>query len=274
MINPLETNQQLPITLANPNPKAKVLKDGPKYTVEFELTRDDWDLFTDPNIDLTGMVLDAVMQVSHRNTGKGAQKPLEPKKETTTKHPYGAQANTLRKSGFFYVPQVQAALGTDEDFRSWVATQKCIISGDFDYPEGETGEGCIETTTACHVLRADQAPSRQGDHPNKPAYSCVPMLQKYHSMQHQNGELEVYVIHLQLKGKYDQAKSYDPAEAKAWFEAERDEAVLNWGWQALKLKSKYNSMGDIPPVSIRQWAQLHDIERFLPKCYKEAEEEK
>jgi hypothetical protein len=172
------------------------------------------------------------------------------------------------------VPQVQAALGTDEDFRNWVTTQKCIISGDYDYPEGKPGEGCIETTTACHVLRADQAPARQGTNPNKPAYSCVPMMQKYHSMQHENGELEVYVIHLQLKGKYDQTKSYQPSDAKQWFEAERDETVLNWGWTTLRLNLFYSSMGDVPPAELYKWAKRNGIERFLPKCYKEAQEEK
>ena len=66
--NPLERDDAFQLSLANPNPSFKARKDGDHYLVEFELSKDEWDHFVDPNIDRTGMVIEVVGQVTHRAT--------------------------------------------------------------------------------------------------------------------------------------------------------------------------------------------------------------
>jgi len=53
------------LTLANPNPSFKTRKDGDHYFVEFEMQRDEWDYFTDPNVNRQGMVIEATCSVAH-----------------------------------------------------------------------------------------------------------------------------------------------------------------------------------------------------------------
>lgn len=65
-MNPLDQDLQFQITLANPNVKFRTRKDGAHYLVEFELNREEWDYFVDAN--LQGMVLEALCEVTHRNT--------------------------------------------------------------------------------------------------------------------------------------------------------------------------------------------------------------
>lgn len=48
--NPLEREAQFSLTLANPNPSFKTRKDGDHYFVEFELQKDEWEYFVNPNV--------------------------------------------------------------------------------------------------------------------------------------------------------------------------------------------------------------------------------
>ena len=63
--NPLERAGEFSLTLANPNPSFKTRKDGDHYFVEFEMQRDEWDYFTDPNVNRQGMVIEATCSVAH-----------------------------------------------------------------------------------------------------------------------------------------------------------------------------------------------------------------
>jgi len=64
--NPIEKDEPFSLSMMNPNPSFRTRKDGDHYLVEFELTREEWQWFTDPNIDRTGMVIEAQAMVTHR----------------------------------------------------------------------------------------------------------------------------------------------------------------------------------------------------------------
>lgn len=64
--NPLEHDDEFQLSLRNPNPSFKALKSGDVYRVDFELSKEEWEYFTDPNIDRTGMVIEMVCRVTHR----------------------------------------------------------------------------------------------------------------------------------------------------------------------------------------------------------------
>jgi hypothetical protein len=64
--NPLEKDEEFQLSLMNPNPSFRARKDADHYFVDFELSKEEWEYFTDPNIDRTGMVLEMVGTVTHR----------------------------------------------------------------------------------------------------------------------------------------------------------------------------------------------------------------
>lgn len=65
-MNPLETDEEFSISLRNPNPSFRALKSGDVYRVDFELSKEEWEYFTDPNLDRAGMVLEMTGMVTHR----------------------------------------------------------------------------------------------------------------------------------------------------------------------------------------------------------------
>ena len=64
--NPLESDDEFSMTLMNPNPSCRTRKDGDHYFIDFEISKEEWEWFTDPNIDRTGMVLELTGMVTHR----------------------------------------------------------------------------------------------------------------------------------------------------------------------------------------------------------------
>ena len=72
--NPLEHEAEFSLTLANPNPSFKTRKDGDRYFVEFETIREEWDYFTDPNLNRQGLTIEAQCTVTHRNQPKQEKK--------------------------------------------------------------------------------------------------------------------------------------------------------------------------------------------------------
>lgn len=68
--NPLESDGEFQMTVMNPNPSFKARRDGDHYWIEWEYSKEEWEWFTDPNIDRTGMVLELTGVVTHRNQKK------------------------------------------------------------------------------------------------------------------------------------------------------------------------------------------------------------
>ena len=116
------------------------------------------------------------------------------------------------------MPQRDAQLGRDDDrFRRWIQTLPSCISGEFsEYLEN--GEG---RNPACHVRRASTSGTGY-----KAEYSCVPLTQAEHLVQHQKGEAAC------LNQFYGGVGTYTPFRAKEWF----DEQVKKYRemWEKLQ----------------------------------------
>lgn len=77
--NPVELDDEFQMTAMNPNPSFKARKDGDHYFIEWEYSKEEWEYFTDPNIDRTGMVLEQVCMVTHRAQKMGPTPSPKPK---------------------------------------------------------------------------------------------------------------------------------------------------------------------------------------------------
>lgn len=169
----------------------------------------------------------------------GKAKPQAPQK------PFGQQAKALRLSGFFRIPEVWKALGTDEEYREWVRRQPSAWSGEFS--EHVNGEG---HSIAAHVRRAGE--SGIG---HKAEYACIPLTDAEHQRQHQQGESAFDAV---------------GTTGKEWFDRMRIKYVEMWAWDRLRQALQVESMADADPKWVRQFAELHEIEQYLPREYREA----
>lgn len=161
---------------------------------------------------------------------------------------YGDYAKALKLQGFFRFREVQEKIGTDAEFREWVKKQPSCISGKYDCVEG----GAVNI--AAHVRRA--AASGTG---YKPPYSCVPLTNAEHQLQHQHGERAV------LQGR-DEADSI--TQAKAWFDRQAIEHAARWAWEKFKEIMSSESMADISPERIKVWAETNGVANLLPKEFR------
>jgi hypothetical protein len=155
---------------------------------------------------------------------------------------YGTQAKALKLSGFCRSPEVWKLLGTDEQFREWVQKQPSCWSGEFS--EYINGDGRCE---AAHVSRIEYG--RGIGH--KPEYACIPLTHKEHMLHHAKGESAL--------------------GGRDWFEKMRIKYIETWAWAMLKEAiGGYESMADIPPGVVLNWAKTFNVEHLLPAGYRDA----
>jgi len=147
--------------------------------------------------------------------------------------PYGKQAERLRQSGFCSRRAVWEALGTDEDYLKWLRGLPCAVC-------------YMGPAEAAHVRRvADGAGTGI-----KPTFSAIPLCREHHAAQHQHGESAI--------------------GGKEWVDKKRMEYVEDWAWATLKAKFGHDSMKNVPPHLVREWAAAHDLDHHLPDDYKNA----
>ena len=181
---------------------------------------------------------------------------------------WGMYARDLKLSGFLRTPEVWAVLGTDADFREWVSYQPSVLSGEYN----EWDDAGYARNVACHVLRAHLPPARQGAHPNKPAYACVPMTDAEHRSQHNYGERVAYCTYRTARGATPDCDSSAEGAVESWFDQQRIKTVERWAWAALKQHLGVESMADADPDSVYEWALGEGIERHLPASYRQRSE--
>lgn len=99
-MNPLDTGTPFSLEFRNPQPRSRMLKEGPRYTVTFEITKEAHDEMMAARC-LPGMLLEGVLTVTHQGTAVGPR-------------PYGHIASALFAKGFFHHPDVRRALGDPE----------------------------------------------------------------------------------------------------------------------------------------------------------------
>lgn len=156
--------------------------------------------------------------------------------------PYGKPANALHRAGFFRNPEVWRAVGTDEQFRTWLRQQPCRKC------QGEApGE-------AAHV-RSVAAGSGTGI---KPLYHAIALCLKDHRLvQHDQGICT-------LTGKADKY------EAREVLNRWAVESVADWCKVTIKEVLGYEHLNEIPPFELFAWAEKKGIERYLPEEYRGA----
>lgn len=150
--------------------------------------------------------------------------------------PYGDHAKALRLSAFFRNPDVWRAVGTDTEFLDWLKTQACAA---------RKHAGCAGQVVPAHVRRVANGAGTA----HKPPYSAIALCDSHHRIQHQHGESAL--------------------GGKEWFDRQRIEHLQRWCWESLKAQLGYEHWSDLPPIHLYEWAQLHDLERYLPSCYRE-----
>ena len=145
---------------------------------------------------------------------------------------WGQQAKALKLSGFFRSPLVWSEIGTDEEYLEWVRQQPCAVTG-------------ARPAEAAHVRRvADGAGTAI-----KPRYSAIPLCREMHQRQHQEGE-----------------SALGGPEA---VDRKRIRHVEQWAWDTLKTSLGYDSMAEVPPRTLRAWAERHEVDSYLPDGYRE-----
>lgn len=98
-MNPLLTDREFSLSLANPNPTSRRTKEGPVYRVSFELTREEWDWFMET--ETVGMVLECQAMVTHRNEPP-REKEKTPREEKGKPGPLCLEAIGLCSRGDFF----------------------------------------------------------------------------------------------------------------------------------------------------------------------------
>lgn len=164
---------------------------------------------------------------------------------------YGEHAKQLKLSGFFRMPMVWRAIGTDEQFREWVQKQPSVISGKFS--EYVNGEG---RNVAAHIRRANESGTAL-----KADYCCVPMTNAEHNLQHHKGETEALLVH-------GSGTQLSPEAAKEWFEQQRVFQVERWAWLTLKAHLGVAHWNELHPGILCAWAKKKEVYEHLPHCYK------
>lgn len=179
--------------------------------------------------------------------------------ESPSAAPYGHVAKALRKSGILTHKDVVRLLGSDNEYQEWCRTQRCVVTGEYDW-NTETGESRCEYA---HVRRADE--SGVGI---KPPYSGVPLCSQVHRQQHQMGELELlrrYPPNMPIK---------DMIAAHSWFNRKAQETLHKWAWNRLRENIGASSMREVSAARLAGWFETMGIGHLCPlEIRQEAENE-
>lgn len=151
---------------------------------------------------------------------------------------YGEQAKQLRLSAFFRTPDVWRAIGSDADYQAWCRKQVCAHCK-------HTGSDNNPIEYA-HVRRiADGAGVGI-----KPDYSGIPLCHVDHERQHRIGESALGGKEVVDKLKIDH--------------------LQKWAWETLKANIGYQHWSECPPNVLKEWADKHELTRYLPDIYRNA----
>ena len=146
---------------------------------------------------------------------------------------FGEKAAKLKLSGFFRRPEIWRAIGTDADFQNWLRTQPCAAP-----QKNHAGD-----VVPAHVRRIANGAGGS----LKPEYSAIALCNEHHQQQHQEGETSI--------------------APKDWFDRQRIEHLERWGWETLRALFRQDSMANVNPIAIREWARGLDVEKYLPDGY-------
>ena len=165
-----------------------------------------------------------------------AVEEMRPKVDKPVKGPYGEYARKLVQSGFFRVPAVWAAAGSDAEYLAWVKRQRCAKSGGFSEFHDDGEAYCIPA----HVRRVEHGSGTA----IKPEYSAIPLTNIWHQKAHQEGDSVV--------------------GDEEWWMRMRVKYVAQWAYETIKETLGFESYTDISPKTLVEWAS-DEILQYLPK---------
>jgi len=201
-MNPLDyTGQEFPLSLMNPNPKARRGKDGPRHFVQFEIDKEMFDNFMDAR-ELAGMVIECRAEVTAVNEPitQAAPAPPAPGKraaDITTERagtsvaasaPARVQslAQRLHIDGYWRNSRLWSAMEaagiySAEAHKRWIQSQPCF--GLKYHPSDHT---CTGDVCAYHTPGAALPAAGKGsDNPRKPPHwYTVPACHVFHTWCH------------------------------------------------------------------------------------------
>lgn len=151
--------------------------------------------------------------------------------EVATKGPHGKFAQALVQSGFFRRPEVWKAAGSDKELLAWIKTQtKCAADR----------AGCEGDMVPAHVRRVAEGAGTG----IKPEYCAVPMCNKHHQMQHNQGEAAV--------------------GGKEHLDRARVNTLQSWSRECIKEQLAADSWTEVSPPMLMAWCEERGIEPRLP----------
>lgn len=171
-----------------------------------------------------------------RITGQAALQDTRRREQRDEKPTYGNYARKLKLSGFFRSPLVWRALGSDDEYLEWLRDQLCAYCGWEPHWEMDTFVRC----EAAHRRRANNSGTA-----HKPEFDAIALCRKCHHLQHQEGESAL--------------------GGKEWFDRQRIKHVETWAWVRMRDLFKVESMREVPPESLGQWAAANDLTHLLPR---------
>lgn len=203
--------------------------------------------------------------------GSGSRIFEEARDEAINKHiikpsvdekPFGKEASQLYRNGFFYVPAVLEAIGTDAEFLDWIRTQPCAITGMRDYHKDEATGIVTERCDPAHVRRIANGAGVA----EKPPYSAIPLLHALHDEQTKHGEAALYKSSMLGVAAFNESDA--KAFVKEWMDKKRNEYVVKWASATLAKHFRMPSMGFVTPTNLFVWAKAHNVEHYLPEAYR------
>lgn len=159
---------------------------------------------------------------------------FDPLKLTVT---YGNAATMLAEADTFGAPGMWEATGSDEDFLTWIRSEKCWLR---QLP----GHVCAGQVVAAHVRRI----ARGAGVGIKPNFSAIPLCDRAHQDQHNHGESAI--------GGRDRV---DLASARF---------IRRWCSRTILAALNYENWFHVPPAKFRTWADDRSVAHLLPAGYR------
>src|SRR3990172_3031808 len=160
--------------------------------------------------------------------------------------PHGKKAASLYANGFFLVPKVLEAIGSDAEFLEWIRKQPCAVTGERDYHTDEATGIVTERCDAAHVRTVAAGAGTA----IKPLYSAIPLIHSLHDTETKHGKSALYFAAHTTEQTRNMDDSTLQSLGKDWMDKLRDRYVVEWANHKLAKKLGYESMGFAPPHEV------------------------
>jgi len=189
--------------------------------IKFQILPEDLEKFRG----LKGTIFNNTLVKLNSNTGEPEeQKRPKKAKKPPAEGPYGDAYKTLFANGFFNLPDVLTAIGTDAHFLEWIRHQPCAMTGKFDYNKDE-GTGVVkELCEAAHYRSIEDGAGVA----IKPLYSAIPLVHAWHLAQTDFGYAAMGNNNYQNETPKSLDQCGDEQIGREWFQKKRDYYAAQW----------------------------------------------